>query len=89
MGLPAFPMESVRVRNVMDTIRLNVQLVEVEREVPKLRAHSGYISELIVHGIGPIPTTVEHVTYGEASDINMTGVLYFVNKNIPGAKQTR
>ena len=54
--LPAFPMESVRVRKVMDTIRLNVQLVEVEREVPKLRAHNGYISELIVHGIGPIPT---------------------------------
>ena len=39
--LPALPMESVSVRKVMETSRLNVQLVAVATEVPKLLAHSG------------------------------------------------
>ena len=46
---------SVRVRNVIDTSKFNAQFVEVASEFPKLLAQSGYISELIVHGIGPIP----------------------------------
>lgn len=39
----------------MDTAKLNVQFRNVEAAFPVLRAQSGYISEFIVHGIGPIP----------------------------------
>jgi len=46
---------SVSVRNVMETRRLESQLVAVDNEFPVLRAQRGYISEFIVHGIGPIP----------------------------------
>ena len=52
---PYFVIVSVRVRNVIETIILHNQLVAVAREFPVLLAQSGYISEFIVHGIGPIP----------------------------------
>ena len=48
-------MASVRDRKVIETRRLNAQQTEVDIEFPKLLAHMGYISELIVHGIGPMP----------------------------------
>ena len=39
----------------MEIIRLKVQFVAVANAFPVLRAHRGYISELMVQGIGPIP----------------------------------
>ena len=45
----------VSVRNVIEMTRLESQLTVVATDVPVLLAHRGYISELIVHGIGPIP----------------------------------
>ena len=50
-----FVIVSVSVKNVIEMSKLKAQLVEVAKELPKLRAHKGYISELMVHGIGPIP----------------------------------
>jgi hypothetical protein len=35
--------------------RLNNQFIDVAMLLHELLAHIGYISELIVHGIGPIP----------------------------------
>ena len=46
---------SVRVRKVIETRRLAIQFVAADIEFPVDRAHSGYISALIVHGMGPIP----------------------------------
>ena len=43
------------VRNVMETRKLKNQLVDVAMLLHVLLAQSGYISELMVHGIGPIP----------------------------------
>ena len=48
-------MASVSDKNVSEMIKFAIQLMQVVVEDPVLRAHSGYISELIVHGIGPIP----------------------------------
>ena len=42
-------------KNVIEISKLNAQLVEVAKELPKLLAQSGYISEFIVQGMGPIP----------------------------------
>ena len=39
-------------------MRLKTQLVVVAIDIPVLLAHNGYISELIVHGIGPIPRNI-------------------------------
>lgn len=36
-------------------MRLHNQLVDVAKLLQQLRAHIGYISEFIVHGIVPIP----------------------------------
>jgi hypothetical protein len=54
--LPSLVSVCVRVRNVMEMRRLNNQLTEVATLLHVLLAHIGYISEFIVHGIGPIPT---------------------------------
>jgi len=54
-SIPYVVMASVSERNEREMIKLAIQLMQVVVEVPVLRAHSGYISELIVHGIGPIP----------------------------------
>jgi len=48
-------MNSVSDKNVNETSKLKNQLKAVEIEKQTLLAHKGYISELIVHGIGPIP----------------------------------
>ena len=40
----------------MEMRRLNNQLTDVATLLHELLAHIGYISEFIVHGIGPIPT---------------------------------
>jgi hypothetical protein len=40
----------------MEMRRLNIQLTDVATLLHELLAHIGYISEFIVHGIGPIPT---------------------------------
>lgn len=53
--IPYVVMAAVSDKKVSETIKLAVQLMQVVVDVPVLRAHSGYISELIVHGIGPIP----------------------------------
>ena len=53
--LPNLVSVSVRVRKLMETARLKIQLVNVDRDMAVLLAHRGYISEFIVHGIGPIP----------------------------------
>ena len=42
-------------KNVIEISRLKLQFVNVATELLKLLAHRGYISEFIVHGIGPIP----------------------------------
>jgi len=39
-------------------IKFAIQLIQVVIDAPVLRAHRGYISELIVHGIGPMPAVV-------------------------------
>ena len=52
---PYVVMVSVSVRKVIEIMRFEIQLTHVAIEFPVLRAHSGYISALIVHGIGPIP----------------------------------
>jgi hypothetical protein len=46
----------VSVRKDIEMRRLNNQFVDVAILLHELLAHIGYISELIVHGIGPIPT---------------------------------
>jgi hypothetical protein len=43
----------------MEMRRLNIQFVDVATLLHELLAHIGYISELIVHGIGPMPTESE------------------------------
>ena len=48
-------MASDRDKNVIEISRLKLQFVNVATELLKLLAHRGYISEFIVHGIGPIP----------------------------------
>jgi len=53
--LPPLVMASVRLRKDIAMMRLKTQLINVVNELPVLRAHMGYISELIVHGIGPMP----------------------------------
>ena len=45
----------VNERKVMEIIRLKVQFVAVANAFPVLRAHNGYMSELMVQGIGPMP----------------------------------
>ena len=54
--LPCAPIVSVRDKNVTLIRRLKNQLQKVDAPLPAPRAHRGYISALIVHGIGPIPT---------------------------------
>lgn len=54
--LPSLVSSFVNVRNVIEMRRLNNQFVDVATLLHELLAHIGYISELIVHGIGPIPT---------------------------------
>ena len=66
-----------RDRNVIDMSKLNAQLKNVDRELQKLRAHRGYISELMVQGIGPIPDTesmdrVSRETVGTAGRLTLT-----------------
>jgi len=53
-------MASVSDKKVREMTRLAIQLMQVVVDIPVLRAHSGYISELIVHGIGPMPV-VQHL----------------------------
>jgi hypothetical protein len=53
--LPSLVSSFVRVRNVMEMRRLNIQLTDVATLLHELLAHIGYISEFIVHGIGPMP----------------------------------
>ena len=48
-------MVSVKVKNVMETIRLHNQLTVVAMAMAVLRAQVGYISELMVQGRGPMP----------------------------------
>jgi len=55
LNVPCLVMASVSDKNVREIIKLAIQLTQVAVPVPVLRAHSGYISELTVHGIGPIP----------------------------------
>lgn len=54
--LPSLVSTFVSVRKVIEMRRLNNQFVDVAILLHELLAHIGYISELIVHGIGPIPT---------------------------------
>lgn len=49
----------MKVRKVSETKRFEAQLMEVVIEVQVALAHPGYISLLIVHGMGPIPV---HIT---------------------------
>jgi len=48
-----------RVKKVNETSKFESQLIEVEIEKQALLAQSGKISELIVHGIGPIPFRID------------------------------
>jgi hypothetical protein len=57
--LPSLVSAVVRVKNDMEMTRLKNQLTDVATLLHELRAHIGYISEFIVHGIGPIPTKSE------------------------------
>ena len=56
MHLPYLVSVSVSVRKVIETRRLEIQFVAADMEFPVDRAHSGYISALIVHGMGPMPS---------------------------------
>lgn len=48
-------MTSVSDKKLREMTKLAIQLMQVLVAIPVLRAQSGYISELIVHGIGPMP----------------------------------
>ena len=54
-NIPCLVMASVSDKNVNEVMKFAVQLMHVVTDVPVLRAHSGYISALIVQGIGAIP----------------------------------
>lgn len=45
----------LKLRNVNDISRLNIQLVKVDNATHVLLAQIGYTSALNTHGIGPIP----------------------------------
>lgn len=55
MNQPCLVIDSDRDRNVMDMSKFDDQFTNVARALPKPLAQRGYISELIVHGIGPTP----------------------------------
>ena len=57
-------------RNVMETMRLEVQFVVVARELPILRAQLGKISAFTVHGTGPIPGENETMYTHRATSVN-------------------
>jgi len=62
-NVPLLVIASVSDKNVREMIKLAIQLTQVVVDVPVLRAHSGYISELMVHGIGPIPAVHQLIIY--------------------------
>ena len=54
----------------METMRLEVQFVVVEREFPTLRAQLGKISALTVQGTGPMPGEKDIIYTHRAARVN-------------------
>jgi len=71
-NIPYLVMASVSDKNVSEMIKFAIQLIQVVVDEPVLRAHSGYISELIVHGIGPIPASTS-----SNNNLQLTKLCYF------------